>query len=158
MGNITINNGANGGKGAKGAKRPDKLPDWSKRPDKLPDWSKRPNKMPDWSKRSHPGTSEDEINQKDSDFMAYNSDSQLNQTEFILKFLQSHTGMSADEIFQIFSEFMANKPDGQLNQTEFVVLYGKLRAEPYESLDEISKCVFKTFDKGELNQKNLYTL
>ena len=64
-----------------------------------------------------------------------------------MKFLHSHTGMSEAEINQIFSDFMANNPDGQLNQTEFVVLYDKLRAEPYQSLDEISKYVFNVFDK-----------
>jgi len=64
-----------------------------------------------------------------------------------IKFLQSHTGMSEAEINQVFSDFMANNPDGQLNQTEFVALYDKLRAEPYQSLDEISKFVYKVFDK-----------
>ena len=68
-----------------------------------------------------------------------------------VKFLQAHTGMSEGEINQIFSDFMANNPDGQLNQTEFISLYDKLRAEPYESLDEISKYVFRAFDKGKCN-------
>ena len=68
-----------------------------------------------------------------------------------VKFLQSHTGMSEADIKQIFSDFMANNPDGQLNKTEFVLLYQKLIAEPYESLDNISKNVFKTFDKGKSN-------
>ena len=74
-----------------------------------------------------------------------------------VKFLQSHTGMSEGEINQIFSDFMANNPDGQLNQTEFISLYDKLRAEPYDRLDEISKYVFKAFDKGKSDLKNLYT-
>ena len=75
-----------------------------------------------------------------------------------VKFLQSHTGMSEAEINQIFSDFIANNPDAQLNQTEFIALYDKLRAEPYDRLDEISKYVFKAFDKVESNLTNLYTL
>ena len=64
-----------------------------------------------------------------------------------MKFLHTQTGMSDAEIQKIFNDFMANNPDGQLNQTEFISLYDKLRGEPYDRLDEISKYVFRVFDK-----------
>ena len=78
-----------------------------------------------------------------------------------IKFLHTQTGMSEAEIQKIFNDFMANNPDGQLNQTEFVALYDKLRGEPYERLDEISKYVFRVFDKdrnGTLNNFLISTI
>lgn len=67
-------------------------------------------------------------------------------TQRDIDFLISQTGRSEDEIKDIFDEFIFNNPDGQLNQEEFTQLYTRLRPEPTEMLEKISKFVFRAFD------------
>lgn len=67
-------------------------------------------------------------------------------TQRDIDFLTSQTGRSEDEIKDIFDEFIVNNPDGQLNQDQFTQLYTRLRPEPTEMLEKISKFVFRAFD------------
>lgn len=67
-------------------------------------------------------------------------------TQRDLDFLTSQTGRSENEIKNIFQDFILNNPDGQLDQNEFTRLYTKLRPEPTEMLEKISRFVFKAFD------------
>jgi 4-hydroxy-3-methylbut-2-enyl diphosphate reductase IspH len=64
-----------------------------------------------------------------------------------IKFLRTQTGMLEFEIQKIYNDFMENNPDAQLNQAEFIALYSKLRSEPNNKLEDISKLVFNAFDK-----------
>ena len=68
----------------------------------------------------------------------------MNQIDY--DFLVGQTGMSRDELRRFYDEFMANNPDGKLDRREFAVLYGKLRYESRERLDEICEFVFRAFD------------
>lgn len=62
------------------------------------------------------------------------------------KFLTTQTGYTKDEIKNIFNKFNENNPDGLLDKKEFIRLYGELRPEQPELLDEISIYVFRCFD------------
>jgi Ca2+-binding EF-hand superfamily protein len=68
----------------------------------------------------------------------------LNKKDY--DYLTQQTGLSKDDIKGILQQFVANNPDGELDMAEFVNLYMKLRPEKPETLDEISKLVFRAFD------------
>ena len=77
---------------------------------------------------------------------ATNSNKPITLTKKDYDFLVQATGSQKAEINAIFKQFMANNPDGKLDKQEFICLYGKLRPEPEELLDEISAYVFRCFD------------
>ena len=71
-----------------------------------------------------------------------------------LDFLIKQTGLPKETIQSVFAKFEANNPDHVLDKKEFVRLYGSLRSEPPEILDEIAVYVFDAFDKdnnGSIN-------